>query len=40
VDENEQLRGTGLYIVGAIVLGLIIWGIIELSDDNDSPHSP
>ena len=30
-------RGYGIYIIGAIALGLIIWGIIELtSDDNDS----
>jgi len=31
-------RGYGIYIVGAIVLGLIIWGIIELTKDDS--HSP
>lgn len=35
-------RGPGFYIIGAIVLGLVIWGIIELIDDNetDTPSSP
>jgi hypothetical protein len=37
--EAEELRGKTLWIVGAIALGLIIWGIIELSDD-DEPESP
>jgi len=39
VDQAEQLEGTTLWIVGAIALGLIIWGIIELTDD-DEPDSP
>lgn len=38
VDGN-QLEGTTIWIVGAIVLGLAIWGIIELTDD-DGPSSP
>lgn len=29
-------RGVGIYIIGAVVLGLIIWGIIELTDDENS----
>ena len=29
-------RGVGIYIVGAVVLGLIIWGIIELTKDDGS----
>ena len=29
-------RGAGIYIIGAIVLGLLIWGAIELLDDGDS----
>ena len=37
--ENLDRRGYGIYIVGAVVLGLIIWGIIELTND-DGPHSP
>ena len=39
VQQSEKLEGTTLWIVGAIALGLIIWGIIELSDD-DEPSSP
>ncbi len=39
VAESEELRGTTLWIVGAIALALIIWGIIELSDDGE-PESP
>lgn len=31
-------RGYGIYIIGAIVIGLIIWGAIELLDDD--PESP
>ena len=29
-------RGAGIYIIGAVVLGLIIWGVIELTSDDDS----
>lgn len=32
----NDLRGTTGWIIGAIALGLIIWGAIELFDDNDS----
>jgi len=32
-------RGYGIYIIGAIALGLIIWGAIELLKD-DEPSSP
>ena len=39
VAEDEALVGTTMWIVGAIALGLLIWGIIELSDD-DEPDSP
>jgi len=37
--QNLDRRGVGIYIVGAVVLGLIIWGIIELTKD-DGPNSP
>ena len=37
-QNNLDRRGYGIYIVGAIVLGLIIWGIIELTKDKS--HSP
>jgi hypothetical protein len=36
---NNELRGTTGWIIGAIALGLIIWGAIELFDD-DEPESP
>jgi hypothetical protein len=39
VAESEELRGTTLWVVGAIALALIVWGVIELSSD-DEPQSP
>jgi hypothetical protein len=35
----DDRNGIGIYIIGAVVLGLIIWGVIELTgdDDSDSP---
>ena len=39
-QSSLDRRGYGIYIVGAIVLGLIIWGIIELTNDDNGPHSP
>jgi hypothetical protein len=40
-DAND-LHGTARWLVGAVVLGLIVWGIIELTDDDDEafPVSP
>ena len=38
-SELDNRNGIGIYIIGAVVLGLIIWGIIELTKD-DGPHSP
>jgi hypothetical protein len=39
-ESNLDRGGIGIYIVGAVVLGLIIWGIIELTEDDDGPESP
>ncbi|HEV2817187.1 MAG TPA: hypothetical protein VGW40_08205 [Allosphingosinicella sp.] len=39
-ESNLDRRGIGIYIIGAIALGLIIWGIIELTSDDDGPESP
>ena len=40
-QNSLDRRGYGIYVVGAIVLGLIVWGIIELTNNNnDMPHSP
>ncbi|MGQ0661468.1 hypothetical protein [Sphingosinicella sp.] len=37
----NELVGTTAWILAAIALGLIVWGIIELtSDDEDFPTSP
>ena len=39
--ENDlDRRGIGIYIIGAVVLGLIIWGVIELTKDDNGPSSP
>ena len=38
--ESELKRGAGTWIIGAIALGLIIWGIIEITGDDDAPASP
>ena len=39
VQGSNELVGTTAWILAAIALGLIIWGIIELSGD-DGPSSP
>ena len=36
----DDRNGIGIYIIGAVVLGLIIWGIIELTKDDNGPESP
>ena len=38
-EGSNELVGTTAWILGAIALGLVIWGIIELTDDDD-PTSP
>ena len=35
LSGGGELRGTTGWILGAIALGLIIWGLIELFDDGD-----
>ncbi|MBX3562737.1 MAG: hypothetical protein KF780_13105 [Sphingomonas sp.] len=40
VEGANELAGTTVWILGAVALGLVIWGIIELTDDNDEPTSP
>ena len=40
-QNNLDRRGYGIYVVGVIVLGLIIWGIVKLVDNgNNGPSSP
>jgi len=40
--DAGELRGTTGWIIGAIVIGLLIWGGIELfgGDDDEPPVSP
>jgi hypothetical protein len=40
-SELDSRNGFGIYIIGAIVLGLAIWGVISLTgSNNDNPSSP
>ena len=39
-SDLDDRNGIGIYIIGAVVLGLIIWGIIELTNDDREPVSP
>ena len=32
--------GYAKYVIGAVILGLIIWGVIELTKDDNGPSSP
>lgn len=35
----DSRNGIGIYLIGAVILGLIIWGVIELTKDG-GPSSP
>ncbi|MGZ8282213.1 MAG: hypothetical protein ACXWUN_04580 [Allosphingosinicella sp.] len=40
LDDDDD-GGITIWIIGAVVLGLLIWGIIELTEDDDeAPISP
>ena len=39
LQDSNELRGTTGWIIAAVALALIIWGAIELFDDDD-PESP
>jgi hypothetical protein len=39
-ESSLDRRGIGIYVIGAVVLGLIIWGVIELTKDDNGPSSP
>lgn len=32
--ENNELVGTTAWVLAAIALGLVVWGVIELTDSN------
>ena len=36
----DDRNGIGIYIIGAVVLGLIVWGVIELTKNDNGPMSP
>lgn len=39
-DGSSQLVGSTAWILAAVALGLIVWGVIELTNDDDGPTSP
>ena len=39
LGDSDELRGTTAWVLAAIGVALLIWGIIELTDD-DEPDSP
>ncbi len=40
VSQLDDRNGIGIYIIGAVVLGLIVWGVIELTKNDNGPSSP
>ena len=41
LDEPNDLRGPALWIAGIVALGLIVWGVTELLDNEEAfPNSP
>ncbi|RSY84659.1 hypothetical protein DAH66_11300 [Sphingomonas koreensis] len=39
-SNAQSETGAGIYVIGAIVAGLMIWGIVELASGDDDPDSP
>ena len=39
-SNAQSGTGAGIYVIGAIVAGLMIWGIVELVSGDDDPDSP
>ena len=41
-SELDRRNGIGIYLIGAIALALIVWGIIEVTRDDEEgfPTSP
>jgi NADH:ubiquinone oxidoreductase subunit 2 (subunit N) len=40
VSALDSRNGIGIYLIGAVVLGLIVWGIIELTKSDEGSESP
>jgi len=36
----DSRNGIGIYLIGAVVLGLIVWGVIELTKSDEGESSP
>jgi len=36
-NSLDARNGFGIYIIGAIVLGLVVWGVVSLVDKSSSP---
>ena len=39
-SNAQSGTSTGVYVIAAIVAGLMIWGIVELVSGDDDPDSP
>lgn len=39
-SNAQNGTGAGIYVISAIVAGLMIWGIVELVSGDDDPDSP
>lgn len=39
-SQLDDRNGFGIYIIGAVILGLIVWGIIELTKGDGKSVSP
>ena len=39
-SNAQSETNAGIYVIGAIVAGLMIWGIVELASGDDDPDSP
>jgi hypothetical protein len=36
----DSRNGIGIYLIGAVVLGLLVWGVIELTKGDGGAESP
>ncbi len=39
-SELDGRNGIGIYLIGAVVIGLIVWGVIELTKNDEHSTSP
>ena len=39
-NELDSRNGIGIYLIGAVIIGLLVWGAIELLKNDDNPSSP